>query len=229
LQLLTARCLNDYKLPDNWIACAAVNDLEDGYDVQELDTALLSRFVRIGIEPDQNEWCAWARKSGIDEAVIGFIEDNPNVFSDPQSNPRSWTYVSRLVKAAADGPYSPDDLTVSIAGLVGETWSAAFSEYMGGDKPLGAIKIVQAYAGHAGIIRRWKKKGRVDLQQATWSNVQRHLQRKATFDAVVADAAQKKNVETFLRDLVPDLASQAREWFEERRLSGLVFPKRRTA
>src|SRR5207245_1885723 len=37
LQLLSARRLNDYMLPPGWLPCAAVNDSEDGYDVETLD------------------------------------------------------------------------------------------------------------------------------------------------------------------------------------------------
>ena len=47
LQLLTARMLNDYCLPAGWLPAAAINPAEDeGYDVHDLDLAMLSRFVR---------------------------------------------------------------------------------------------------------------------------------------------------------------------------------------
>jgi len=47
LQLLTDRSLNDYKLPPGWLCAAAINPAEEGYEVAELDPALLSRFVLI--------------------------------------------------------------------------------------------------------------------------------------------------------------------------------------
>ena len=46
LQLLTARQLNDYCLPEGWLPCAAINDAADGYLTEELEAALLSRFLR---------------------------------------------------------------------------------------------------------------------------------------------------------------------------------------
>jgi hypothetical protein len=229
LQLLTARCLNDYELPSGWVPCGAVNDADDGYQVEDLDPALLSRFVRVKIEADQKEWCAWARRHNVHTKVVAFVEGNPSIFRDPQSNPRAWSYVSRLLQAADAGSYSPDELVVAVAGLVGETWSGAFAESFGADTPLTALKIVEAYQGHAGIVRRWKKNARLDLLEASWFNLRNHLQRQATFDAVVAEPEQKKNVEKFLRELAPDLALQARDWFEERGLTGLTFPRKRAA
>ena len=48
LQLLTDRCLNDYRLPKGWLPMAAINPFEDGKnDVDDLDEALLSRFTRV--------------------------------------------------------------------------------------------------------------------------------------------------------------------------------------
>ncbi len=46
LQLLSARRLNDYVLPPEWLPCAAVNDASDGeYTVEPLDEALAARFL----------------------------------------------------------------------------------------------------------------------------------------------------------------------------------------
>src|SRR6516165_2940992 len=52
LQLLTARTLNDYILPRGWLPVAAINPPEDGYEADDLDPALLSRFVRVPVRPD---------------------------------------------------------------------------------------------------------------------------------------------------------------------------------
>ncbi|MEI8375970.1 MAG: AAA family ATPase [Planctomycetota bacterium] len=55
LQLLTARCLNDYRLPDDWLPMATVNPADTDYEVFELDDAFTSRFVQATIVPDQAE------------------------------------------------------------------------------------------------------------------------------------------------------------------------------
>src|SRR6266446_3130249 len=99
LQLLTARCLNDYKLPDGWWVAAAINPAEDGYEAAELDPALTSRFVQINVVADPPEWLLWARQTEIHPKVISYVEADPTVFDTPVSNPRSWAYVSDLLKA----------------------------------------------------------------------------------------------------------------------------------
>ncbi len=222
LQLLTARALNDYRLPPGWVPCAAVNDIEDGYLVEELDAALLARFVRFRIQPDRKEWCTWARHNRIHPDVLSFVEGNPHAFDEPQANPRAWSYVSNLLHAGQG--CSADDLAVAVAGLVGETWSGAFMGYTGDAKPLGASQVVDDYPAYAACMKSWKKKKRTDLLAASWTNLRHHLQRQASFDTVLADPTKKKNVEKFLRDLVPDLRKQACAWFEERGLWGLSLP-----
>jgi hypothetical protein len=232
LQLLTDRRLNDYALPKGWVPCAAVNDVDDGYLVDELDPALLARFVRAKLEPDVNEWSAWATENNVHPKVVSFVRDNPNIFADPQSNPRSWTYVSRLLRASdgdAQATTATEDLVVAIAGLVGETWSGAFASYVGTNGPLSASAVVDGYGSHRGIVRRWRDDSRLDLLESTWVNVRSHLQRQATFEAVLADKAKKKNVELFLRDLTPDLLRLARKWLQERGLTGLTLPRGKAA
>jgi hypothetical protein len=226
LQLLSARTLNDYAVPKGWVPCAAVNDIDDGYLVDDLDPALLSRFVRIRIEPEAMEWCAWARRNDVHPRVVAFVQDNPNIFADPQSNPRAWTYVSRLLCAAESaGEVSAEDLVVAVAGLVGETWSGAFAGYMGTSAPLSAAAVIEAYGSHRGIARRWTQESKLDLLQSTWVNLSRHLQRQAAFEAVMEDKAKKKHVEQFLGDLTPDLRRLARDWLRDRGFTGLVVPK----
>ncbi len=225
LQLLTARKLNDYTLPPGWVPCGAVNDLADGYLVEELDPALLSRFMRIRIQPEVSHWCEWARRSRVHPRVIAFVESTPKIFSDPQSNPRSWTYVSRLLLAGEES-YTPEDLAVAIAGFVGETWAGAFAGFLGGEKPLTASQVIDAYDAWAGTLRRWKKQKRLDLLDASWVNLRNQLQRQASFNAVLADPLKKRNIEQFLRDLAPDMRVRASEWFQERGLLGLTLPPR---
>lgn len=225
LQLLTARCLNDYVLPKGWVPCGAVNDVEDGYQVESLDPALLSRFVRVKLEPDAATWSAWARASGLDHRVISFVENTPEIFYGPQSNPRSWTYVSRVLSAAGSDS-SADDLTVAIAGLVGETWAGAFVAQLGSDTPLTAIEIIEAYSTRASSARRWRDTGRVDLLKASWLNLRNYLQRQANYDLLLATPVSKKNAEEFLASLAPDLRVQARDWLKERGMTGISVAKK---
>ena len=220
--------LNDYSLPDGWVPCGAVNDAEDGYLVEELDSALLSRFVRVKLEPDRKDWCAWALANGVHPKVISFVEGNPKIFEDPQSNPRAWTYVSRLLKAADAGTFTPDDLIVAVAGVVGEVLAGAFADSLGGDKPLTAIRSprLPGPRSHRAPV---EKGGAARPAGGHLGQLEEPPPAPGDVDAVIAEPAQKKNVKDFLRNLVPDLAEQARNWFAERGFTGIAFPKKRAA
>jgi hypothetical protein len=98
LQLLTARRLNDYRLPERCFVAACVNPVEQGYDVDELDVALASGFVAVHVAPDREGWKQWARDAGLDEALVSFVGTYPNAFK--ASPPRTWTHAARLLAAA---------------------------------------------------------------------------------------------------------------------------------
>src|SRR5260370_27159820 len=116
LQLLTSRTLNDYILPPGWLPVAAINPASEGYEVEELDQALLSRFVQVGVVSDRQEWLNWARSNGIDPGVLSYVEADEGVFGDPESNPRAWVYVSKVLQASRTHQHSPESLHVAIAG-----------------------------------------------------------------------------------------------------------------
>ena len=104
LQLLTARRLNDFVFPAKWLPCAAIND-GDEYQVDLLDPALLSRFLKARIEPDVVEWIAWARGPG-----HGSCQGDRVRRADPRRFQRSRCEPSGL------------DLCVEFAEAVGARW-----------------------------------------------------------------------------------------------------------
>src|SRR5262249_37155117 len=65
LQLLTARSLNDYRLPLGWLPCACINPAESEYETEVLDPALRSRFVEVPVVADPGEWLSWAEVQGV--------------------------------------------------------------------------------------------------------------------------------------------------------------------
>lgn len=226
LQLLTARQLNDYRLPKGWLPVGAVNDARDGYFVDDLDPALQSRFLQVEVVPDPEAWCAWASAHGVHKTVVEFVAGSPEVFHNPDSNPRAWTYASRLLQVweATDARHD-DDLAAGLAGLLDETWAHAFlATYMGNSKPLDATQIVAGYPSWRAGALAWKWTGRLDLLNASWRALRRRLQARKAFDEVLLDQNARTNVETFLADLPADLRREAGEWFDERGLVGLRVP-----
>ena len=100
LQLLTARRLNEYQLPDDCFLAACINPPDVGYEVDELDRALASRFVTLRVEPCKEAWTAWAHANGVRAEVVSFIGKYAQAFD--AAPPRTWTYVARLLGAALD-------------------------------------------------------------------------------------------------------------------------------
>ena len=69
LQLLTARRLHQYTMPDGWSVVAAINPEKGDYQVTPLDPALRCRFLQLYVSADCANWMAWAEKTQIHPAV----------------------------------------------------------------------------------------------------------------------------------------------------------------
>jgi MoxR-like ATPase len=217
LQLLTARCLNDYRLPDGWLPVACINPAEDGYQAAELDPALLTRFVRIVVIPDRAEWIRWARPKGIESEVIAYVDSDPSVFNSPISNPRSWVQVSQLLRANRELSITSELLQVAVAGCVGAERATAFFKFLKrGIAPLAAETILKSYRTQRKTVRAWITEGHLDYVAGTLLNLRKHLQSETEFDAVRKHQTSWRNLGQFLNDLPGDLRDQAEEFFRER-------------
>src|SRR5262249_48906663 len=146
LQLLTARCLNDYQLPKGWLPVAAINPADADYEVEELDPALLSRFTCVRVVPDKKEWLAWGEARGLHQDVLGYVASDPKIFSD--TNPRSWTKVSRHLRAAEEEGAAKNILEAAVAGCVGTERAVAFHKHRKGvvETPPTAKELLGDYA-----------------------------------------------------------------------------------
>lgn len=219
LQLLTARELGDYKLPNGWLPCAAVNDSADGYTVDELDPALHSRFIHVRVVPDVDVWLDWAKHNGIHPDVCSFIEQSPGAFDDPASNPRSWTMVSRVLSAPGDASFLP----VLVAGIVGDTWAEAFLASHGMVlKPLSSEDILTRYVARRAGIAQAIAGRKLDIVQSSINALQRHLQREANYKAVLKEPEKLKNVLLFVGDIPSELRRTFRVWLQERGYNDLL-------
>lgn len=216
LQLLTARCLNDYRLPDGWRVAAAINPAEDGYAADELDPALESRFVRINVVASPDEWAAWARERKVDRRVVDYIRSDPTVFDAPMSNPRAWTAVAKLVKAADKVDTAAPLLRAAVAGCVGAERAAAFLRFMkDGVKPLDADAVLTGYKKVRPVLQKWVEEGKLDLVQGTLHQVKKRLQSRTEYEAARGSASTWRNLSRLLADLPGDLREDAEEFFHE--------------
>jgi hypothetical protein len=227
LQLLTARRLNDYRLPDGWLPCAAVNDVEDGYFAEELDPALLSRFVNVRVIPDVAEWVSWAQQAEIHPKVIDFVQSSPAVFDDWSANPRAWEYVNRAVVECERAGAPQEALAGLIAGLLKDAWALAFLRfYTDQRRPLKPAEIIDAYPAHKAALLGWVTKRHLDVVAASVDMLKRHIQPQRAYELVVANGSKKANVENFFADLPAELQQQVREWLDERGFRNLTVPVR---
>jgi len=218
LELCTRRRLNDYHLPTGWLIVAAVNPSGGDYDVDELDPALLNRFIQIGLEADRDGWLEWAKENEVHPDVVEYVGSDLTVFSEPDSNPRAWKHVSDLLQASTKLKTPDHLLQAAVAGKVSPERAAAFQCFRKTrGKPLTAREVIDAYGAHRAAVRSWgKKEGHLDLVRGTLLAVQKHLQSAHAFEAVQNDPAAWKNLSRFLLDLPGDLKQQARKFFEER-------------
>lgn len=206
LQLLTARCLNDYRLPEGWLPVAAINPASEGYDVRPLDPALQSRFIRIQIEADVKSWLAWAERNGVHAGVRRYVEQIPDIFDT--TNPRSWSYVSELVTANGGvGAGNRQTLLAGIAGLVGETHAKAFLKQCrdGNDATVSADIVLRKYRSVRMTVTGWAKTRRTDQLQSVAHQVMIELQSSDVCDEIRKSPAMSRNLADFIKDLPADM------------------------
>ena len=127
LRILSARELNQYKLPPGWLPCAAINpDDDERYNTNRLDDAMFARFVMIDVSSNVPDWLKWGEKNHVHEAVLAFVRATPDIFDGRFSNPRSWTRVSKLIDEYAGGRFKEETLHAVIEGCVGVVLATAF-------------------------------------------------------------------------------------------------------
>ena len=181
LQLLTDRSLNDYRLPSGWLPMACINPASDdeAYDVDELDPALLSRFVQVKVQPDVKEWLTWAGENGVHPAVLDYIAADGTVFDSSVSNPRAWKYTSDLVHAATESQAPRETLRAGIMGLVGDKRGTVFLRTLKDKvRSLTAEQILSSYASYRLQFQGLIRNGQLDLVKAATMSVQKYLQAK---------------------------------------------------
>lgn len=211
LQLLTARSLNDYKLPPGWLPVAAINPSGEAYDTQELDPALLSRFIRVEVKADVKSWLLWAERNGVHVSVRQFVGAVDDVFES--SNPRSWAYVSNVVVAhEANGIGDRKPLLSAIAGLVGDTHATAFLKtYRSGNAVSITVEaVLRKYRSVKATVTGWAKARQTDQLQAIAHGVLVELQNSDLCAVIRGSAAMTRNLEEFIRDMPADIGRKVR-------------------
>lgn len=124
-QLILDRKVGKYTLPENVVLVAAGNRDTDKGVTYRMGMPLRNRFIHLEMRADFASWQQWAINKGIHKDVVGYLtfsKGDLNVFDAKSSShafatPRTWTYVSELLK----GEDTDNETLYSlIAGTVGE-------------------------------------------------------------------------------------------------------------
>lgn len=136
LQLVLERQIHEHVLPEvngqRTMIVAAINPT-DQYQVDELDGALMDRFLHVKVEPDVQAWLAWASSKGINAIVRNFISEHPNrMWWQPAdggigATPRSWTKLAKLMDFA--DTIAPEIVYEVMKGKIGEEIGSQFYQY----------------------------------------------------------------------------------------------------
>ena len=132
MDLTLNRVLAGRKLPEGSRVISAVNDGEE-YQLTDLDPALVSRFNIYEFKPTAQEWLLWASKAGLDNRVINFISENPEMLDgaaftredqglEKSPDRRGWERVSKVLQTNEVTPL----LKTVIAGIVGMPAASKF-------------------------------------------------------------------------------------------------------
>jgi len=148
MQLFLSRKVNEHKISDKVVFCAATNSRKDRAGVKGLIKPLLSRFTTIvRAEVNVDDWCKWAGNNNMPPELVAFIRFRPELLMkfDPshvdstgedlvnQPCPRTVAACGRLLN------YGIQDYDV-LTGCVGESFAAELIGFLKivhglGDKP----------------------------------------------------------------------------------------------
>jgi MoxR-like ATPase len=124
-QLILDRKVGSYTVPAEWFIWAAGNRKEDRAAVFDMPAPLANRFVHLDVEPDFENFKAYALERRLHEQIIAFLSFRTTLLHrlDPQQpawpSPRSWEMASRLRFAGLD-----------IAPVVGPAAAAEFRAFI---------------------------------------------------------------------------------------------------
>lgn len=144
LQLVLDKQIHEHRLPKtvvNGVAfdtfvVAAVNPADGFYQVDELDPALLDRFLHFKLHVNADSWLDWATENDVHKTIIAYISNSKDKLYVKDENaaifptPRSWVKLSELLKSYEDKNIDNQDLMYNlIAGKIGHTVGAQFMTY----------------------------------------------------------------------------------------------------
>jgi hypothetical protein len=220
LNLLTTGQIGSYKIPPGWsiILCYNTNDGNNNYEVDELDEAHKTRFLRIRVKADTKNWVKWAQQNDINPKIISFVEQDKNIFDS--TCPRSWELASKLYNSwemnhKGDKDYK--QLEVLLSGTIGKNYATAFFKYLVHEaSPLESDQVIYQYNTYRAQLKSLKKKKQLDFLSISLKNLQIDLSKQEKFESVIKEKNSLNNIKLFLKDLPKELSAKWSKWIEDR-------------
>lgn len=144
LQLVLDKQIHEHRLPKtvvNGVAfdtfvVAAVNPSDGYYQVDELDPALLDRFLHFKLHVNADSWIEWASANNVHKTIIAYISNSKDKLYVKDENasifptPRSWAKLSELLFSYENKKLENQALLYNlISGKIGHTVGAQFQTY----------------------------------------------------------------------------------------------------
>lgn len=132
-QIALDKRIGEHELPKNCIVICAGNRTTDRSVAFRMPKALANRLLHFEVSSDFDSWYMWAVENNMDERVIGYLAfDNSrlNVEAGVEElafpTPRSWEFVSRLLKTIGR---TPEELHELISGCIGVSNAGEFENW----------------------------------------------------------------------------------------------------
>jgi len=144
LQLVLDKQIHEHRLPKTVVdgvaydtfVVAAVNPADGFYQVDELDPALMDRFLHFKLQVNADSWLEWATENKIHKTIVAFISNSKDKLYVRDENatmfptPRSWAKLSELLFSYENKELDNQALLYNIiAGKIGITVGAQFQTF----------------------------------------------------------------------------------------------------
>lgn len=182
-QLVLDRRLGEYIVPDGVVIVAMGNRDTDKGITFKMATPIANRFVHVEMRPDFEDWQRWAIKAFVHRDVVGFLTQFKNhLFQfDPGTalrgfpTPRSWQFVSDILKADEKNPQSDMVVHGLVAGCVGEGVAVEFLEFRSVARDLPKAEEILS-----GKLKKMKDLPQVSLSYALTTSLCYELKERET-------------------------------------------------
>ena len=171
-QLILDRRLGEYRVPDGWAIFAAGNRQGDRGVTYVMPAPLANRFTHYEVEPNLDDWVAWAHDAQVDCRIVAFLRFRPDLLLNFDSarnpiafpSPRTWEFAHLALTKFEDVPELLGDALQACVGEAAGIELKAFLDHMDrlpdvdailrGEQTGVPIEIDLQYAVAAALVRR---------------------------------------------------------------------------